>query len=1165
MPAPLRSNTPKTLAALSKKAPGELSLHDTASSINPPPGNSPFPPSIEADGSIRADLLAHQKRIESMINDLAEKLPQIISESLSSAAVPVKRDRRHSNSSLWSSSSIPPPEYIQQEIPFGPEASGHSKHSDPLDRIAAQRAKHHLRTPASAASVHPSPQTRTGSIRQMLWGPQSSQQGALFSNRAYSMKRPEKRKVSGVKEKVEKTIQQRRSQEFVSDSKLGRAQDFARTIVEAPLFESASGGLILLCAVLIGVEAEYSMQTIGEPSPAVFRFLNSAFNFCFACELLLRMLVDGLLFFSCYNPLIHWNVLDFTLIAFAIVEEVLLVWFSGTSGLNLSVLRTLRMLRLARILRILKVVRFFSELRIMVNGVLGSAKSLFWALLLIILVNFLFGVFFMQLSLNYLESVDSTAPLLAYFGSLPRTMMTLYQAISGGIDWGTAVATLLPVSEMLEYVFSAYVFFTVFCCLNIITGIFVDNAKALKVADEENMHHEALRERAKWINQVAELFSRIDRENRGQDTDELWELFDSSASDNIDQDKWPYHAGCVRFPRQHSLVLASLTIAPSYSLKDEFAIAIKQFHGQARSIDLFKLRKEVREISKLVQKIANHEVARASHRTWQQLGRQLRGSRWSLPRRHGPLPVRPRFRGWICSLSRPHVRRELVSRSTPGSRSIGIPSRPPKDRCRCLGNYCISRHSMRRGRWRRHVVSWSLLVFSDIASAIRYEANKSSVDWEHPLVVFQLNALQDSLAMNTQTRNMVVNEEAINALLPEGKNWNMLHAALSDAQGAGSGIGMFHRTKINSYTSKICQVVRYSFDPSMYLGLEECEMHKGDLVPHRPWCPARESYLNCVRSGTVPCVYGGDQGGPAVVVWELDEDESLFERDSGIRVPTLLWMRDDGEGELENHVVFEGCKGKLVKTLWGRLKDEVDRDIAKKVYQEILRVDLRLSWSYRAPYFLTLLTNDHEASGCSDDNSTSRFCRNMQDRYYPGDLNRRPGLVLLEEFEDPMVQMRVVPSRLYPGVQLDFTEAMAERGYTCLRFKDEVLVCWNLDDFVRPNFVQSDVGYAVSNRITKLKRGETLESHDTASLEDMSKYAAHEGAMLRLQHKPSGSWINVVALHLQTPSTDSTGEMRAHELHQLRGQLAMFASRDEYIIMGGDFNINLSPQQLHGS
>ena len=78
--------------------------------------------------------------------------------------------------------------------------------------------------------------------------------------------------------------------------------------------------------------------------------------------------------------------------------------------------------------------------------------------------------------------------LIRFFGSLPRTMMTLYQGISGGIDWYNAVEVLMPVSPICEYVFSAYVFFTVFCCLNIITALFVDNAKALKVADLENMN-----------------------------------------------------------------------------------------------------------------------------------------------------------------------------------------------------------------------------------------------------------------------------------------------------------------------------------------------------------------------------------------------------------------------------------------------------------------------------------------------------------------------------------------------------------------------------------------------------------------------------------------------------------------------------------------------------
>lgn len=129
-------------------------------------------------------------------------------------------------------------------------------------------------------------------------------------------------------------------------------------------------------------------------------------------------------------------------------------------------------------------------------------------------------------------------------------MITLYQAISGGIDWNNAVETLLPVSWIIEYVFSAYVFFTVFCCLNIITGIFVDNAKALKVADLENMrlglrdavgcctyslhlrHQEARRERKKWIAEVAELFSRISHDHDGHVTKEDF-VYQVSNSDRI--------------------------------------------------------------------------------------------------------------------------------------------------------------------------------------------------------------------------------------------------------------------------------------------------------------------------------------------------------------------------------------------------------------------------------------------------------------------------------------------------------------------------------------------------------------------------------------------------------------------------------------------------------
>ena len=49
------------------------------------------------------------------------------------------------------------------------------------------------------------------------------------------------------------------------------------------------------------------------------------------------------------------------------------ITFPEGFAIELSQFRLLRMVRLVRVLRLLRVVRFCSDLRIMVNGILGSA------------------------------------------------------------------------------------------------------------------------------------------------------------------------------------------------------------------------------------------------------------------------------------------------------------------------------------------------------------------------------------------------------------------------------------------------------------------------------------------------------------------------------------------------------------------------------------------------------------------------------------------------------------------------------------------------------------------------------------------------------------------------------------------------------------------------
>eukprot|EP00438_Fugacium_kawagutii_P028202 Skav200371 [mRNA] locus=scaffold2518:294321:297715:- [translate_table: standard] len=90
-------------------------------------------------------------------------------------------------------------------------------------------------------------------------------------------------------------------------------------------------------------------------------------------------------------------------------------------AIELSQFRLLRMVRLVRVLRLMRVVRFCSDLRIMVNGIAGSAKTLFWAMLLLGIVMFIFGVTFMQLAYNHMRSSPAdSGEIMVYYGTLGR-------------------------------------------------------------------------------------------------------------------------------------------------------------------------------------------------------------------------------------------------------------------------------------------------------------------------------------------------------------------------------------------------------------------------------------------------------------------------------------------------------------------------------------------------------------------------------------------------------------------------------------------------------------------------------------------------------------------------------------------------------------------------
>eukprot|EP00438_Fugacium_kawagutii_P027541 Skav222825 [mRNA] locus=scaffold4760:49758:56909:+ [translate_table: standard] len=152
-----------------------------------------------------------------------------------------------------------------------------------------------------------------------------------------------------------------------------------------------------------------------------------------------------------------WNIFDFCIVSISVVESMVdLVAQSISAAGGSGSFRAMRALRLARTLRgvrIIRVFRYFSALRGLILSIFSTLGSLLWTLLLLLIVFYVFSCIFAQLVTDHcrFQTVDRTgddnaAPVcpenLHYWDNIMDSMMTLFMAITGGINWEDAYIPL---------------------------------------------------------------------------------------------------------------------------------------------------------------------------------------------------------------------------------------------------------------------------------------------------------------------------------------------------------------------------------------------------------------------------------------------------------------------------------------------------------------------------------------------------------------------------------------------------------------------------------------------------------------------------------------------------------------------------------------------------
>jgi hypothetical protein len=298
-----------------------------------------------------------------------------------------------------------------------------------------------------------------------------------------------------------------------------------RGIVSTSVFDYGVGIAVLLNALLIGAQVDWSARNISEATPAAYKVINWIFCILFTLELIIRMMAFGIPNFF-RNSDWKWNVFDTIIVCCQLLEELTSTIVDsifgsdlGSEYTNFTLVRVLRVLRLVRIMRFMRILRLIRELHTMVGSIIGSLRSFLWTVALLFGLIYVVGVYITQIVADHMRS-DPEGDfhgdgLRRYYGSLGNSILSLFQALSGGVDWEDLLTPLYLVTDWkvgITLFYTLYIAFATFVMLNLVTGIFVDSAQTNIREDRD----------VELVNRVHELFIKADDDHSGKIT---WQEF----------------------------------------------------------------------------------------------------------------------------------------------------------------------------------------------------------------------------------------------------------------------------------------------------------------------------------------------------------------------------------------------------------------------------------------------------------------------------------------------------------------------------------------------------------------------------------------------------------------------------------------------------------------
>jgi len=219
-----------------------------------------------------------------------------------------------------------------------------------------------------------------------------------------------------------------------------------------------------------------------------------------------------------------WNILDFCIVIFGYLDEVLGALLKESGGSAVQMLPMLRILRIARLVRAIRLLRFYPELYVMVRGFFGAMKAMFWGFVLINILLVLWSLVGVEI-INPINvklwaakreaGEDVNTFCEESFSSVQKTCLLFFQTLVAGDSWGQCTIPIIMESPMTFLLFALALVSVSLGFMNLILAVIVDNAGKVREGDKEEQIKDKRKQEAEALQTWKEVIRQVDSDNNG--------------------------------------------------------------------------------------------------------------------------------------------------------------------------------------------------------------------------------------------------------------------------------------------------------------------------------------------------------------------------------------------------------------------------------------------------------------------------------------------------------------------------------------------------------------------------------------------------------------------------------------------------------------------------